>query len=81
MDRTMNPVDHHNAALPEITQSIIKPIVMNGGGKAEILVLTESVLAAIALYCASNNAREAQNYLDVLHRWALQRLTQIERQR
>lgn len=75
----MNPADHHNAAVQDILQAIIKPIIIAGGGKAEILVLTESVMSGIALYCAGNDARDAQNYLDALHNRAAERLMSLER--
>jgi hypothetical protein len=45
----MTPSELHNKLAGEIVASIVKPVVESGGGRGDVLVLTESVVLGVLL--------------------------------
>lgn len=72
---------HHNAVAGDIVKSIVKPIAERGGTTIDVLILTESVLLGVCLFC--NKLGGDEDVLDVLvdrvrTRLAEHRLSSIE---
>lgn len=73
--RAFDLVAHHNASAGDIVSSIIAPIIKGGGSTTDIMVLTESILVGVALYCIKTGGDEI--VLDTMVKGAKDRLAEI----
>lgn len=75
--RSFDLAAHHNAVAGDIVSSIIVPIVKGGGETTDIIVLTESILVGVALYCIKTGGDEI--VLDEIMQGAKSRLAEIRK--
>lgn len=73
--RSERAAELHNRLAPEIVASIVKPVTKSGGTVEEILLVTESVLVGITLYCVRLGGDE--KVLDAIVNGARARLAAI----
>lgn len=65
----------HNRLAGEIVARIVRPVIGEGGGVTDVMVLTESVIVGVALACIKLGGDE--KVLDVMVDAAKKRLAEI----
>lgn len=56
----------HNEIAPEIVRRIVSPVIEAGGSHADILVIAESVIAGVVVFCAKNDGVSRDLVFDAL---------------